>query len=128
MTAKLPPGTYVLSDPCYVIPEWDDFILVYFEEGPGVFEYKGKPCAVFHTKYGDGAYDSNDGHFLGVDAGLIGLVHVDITRGESDEGGLNIVELSEPTECYYADNGTIHFGKLKVFTGDDDEYCEYCGR
>lgn len=117
----LPPGTYVLSDPCYVIAEWDEFLDAMWSADYGLFDYKDKPCCVFSTKYGDGCYDSNKGHMLGVDAGLIGLVHRDVTRNSSDEGELNIVVLKEPTTCYYEDNGTMHFGDLKVFTGDEDE-------
>lgn len=127
----LPPGEYALTDPCYVIDndKWHEFLDPYWGTGRGgVFEFEGHKCAAFSTLYGDGVYDSNQGHALGVDAGLIGLIPMELCV-KGDEGGHNIIVLTEETECWRDDNGTIHFGKdLFVPTGDDDEYCDHCGR
>ena len=125
----LPPGQYVLTDPCYVIEDWDEFLDPFWETGKGgVFEFKGKKCAAFSTKYGDGYYTSNNGIGLGVDAGMIGLIPLELCN-KDDEGGYNEITVDEEIRCWADYNGTIYFGPdLFVPTGDDDEYCDHCGR
>ncbi len=130
MSETLPMGTYVLSDPCYVISDWDAWLEEWFggpsesEQRGGVFEFKGLKVCAFYTKYGDGVYESSEGHCLGVDSGSIGLIPLSLCD-KDDEGGHNLLTFVEEFEVSMHD-GQIRFGDLTIHTDDTDETC-YCG-
>ena len=119
----LPPGDYYLGDPCYVINEdWDEFLNEFwkFDRG-GVFRYKGRTCAAFYTKYGDGQYEVTEGAFgwLPVDAGMIGMIPWELANAGDSSGGVD-VRIRKPAKCYEND-GWLHFGDIVVNTSDEEE-------
>ena len=131
----MPAGKYYVGDLCYVMhPEWDEFCdltISGHECLDGEFNLAdGRRFATYRTQYGDGLYRSNNGKNLSVDAGLIGCILVsdirDPVANEAHMKGLgSIVEFTEPfeTSCDY--DGTIVFGSMEVYTGDDpdDDAC-----
>jgi len=122
---KMPAGKYYIGDPCYVISgsEWSEFLDPYWSVGGygGVFDYDGLSVCVFQTKYGDGRYEASDGAMLGVDAGIIGAVPMELCKGGDLALG-TIVEFHEPFECARDYNGLLRFGNVTVMTGDDDDW------
>jgi len=123
-TVLVPPGMYVLGDPCYAVPddEWSDLLhsCNYFSQPVGMA--CGKPVMAFDTAYGDGEYRDNNGFSYGVDAGLIGLVPVEIAKfGVYDDS--RIVEFSSETLCTNV-NGVMNFGVIVIDTLNDDGYDE----
>lgn len=142
LSVHMPAGTYYVGDPCYVVPDhrWMEWLAL---ADPDVFgenptrtdggtarimnaELDGHPVLGIGTKYGDGVYVGSDGERYGVDAGLIGVVSVEI----ADATGLSlgsVVKFDRPFTCSYED-GTIVLGHISIPTGDDDvEYCGWCG-
>lgn len=88
-------------------------------------EVQGYKVFASSTAYGDGCYPSSIGFVFGVDAGLIGLVPVELVPEEVGDRDLcTLVEFDEDFVCYY-DNGTIVMGDLYVYTGDSDDEEEY---
>jgi hypothetical protein len=81
----LEPGTYIIGDPCYFVPDdkWNEVLesSKFFsakEDGSALGYFIGKNgekvCVIaFETAYGDGVYTDNHGHEFPVDAGLIGF-------------------------------------------------------
>jgi hypothetical protein len=126
----VPAGTYVLSDPCYAVPDDDWMPLLescdFFELPIGtVREHK---VYAFSTMYGDGSYHGSDGFLYGVDAGLIGLTPIELV-GEKEMGELfnekfplgTKVTFTERTHCYRTPEGLLKFGDIYIATGDNDE-------
>jgi hypothetical protein len=91
----------------------------------GLFLYNNKNCFTDSTKYGDGVFFDNYGHEFGVDAGLIGIMPLEICDGDSMEGGQTI-EFPESFEVW-ANDGEFHFGDVVIQTGDDTEEEEDLG-
>jgi len=130
MSKKLPAGKYYLGDPCYVIEgeKWDEFLGPYWDVGGhgGIFDFDGLPVCAFQTQWGDGCYEASTGARLGVDAGIIGVVPAALmTTGDFSLG--DEVEFDEPFECSRDSNGMLHFGRVSVMTGDEEEFCDCCG-
>jgi hypothetical protein len=130
VSQKLPAGKYYIGDPCYVIDErWDEFLAPYWEtDNGGVFDFSGREVCAFGTQYGDGAFPCSDGSVLGVDAGIIGAVPLDLCIGTPDVDG-TVITFDEAFECYRESDGRMHFGDVSVMTGDeeDDNECPECG-
>jgi hypothetical protein len=134
------PGTFAVGDPCYVIPsgqDWADLLgsCGFFNADPSlpnsgpVGVLHGVPVLAFGTAFGDGCYRGNDGRDYPVDAGLIGLVPVEVADLNATSGH-NVITFTEPTMCTRTEDGTISFGSLTIPTGDQDEdedWCSTCG-
>jgi hypothetical protein len=88
----LPKGTYIISDPCYVLGNSHYQQLLtetkfFGAELPGrggVFTdpRSGLQFAVFRTCWGDGAYKDNQGNTYGVDSGCIGCIPTVICKAK----------------------------------------------
>lgn len=131
---RVEPGTYFLGDPCYTIPndkhdEWMDLLnsCNFFRDSPiGWYKRPAGTGAVttievlsFDTKYGDGAYYDQEGHYYAVDAGMIGLTPETVWRDIVDvkwlEGCGQVVTFPDPIVCK-SDDGDLHFGGYHINT------------
>lgn len=141
----LPSGTYYVGDPCYVFdhPSWDAL-----GEQTDWFEtplatLAGRSLVVFGTAYGDGTYADLDGNLYPVDAGLIGVVPVElIERGVITGQAIahapgiepfgRIVTFYAPFKCYtYQDPdrhsgrpNELHFGAIAIETDPVVDYLD----
>lgn len=122
-------GTYHLGDPCYTVPgdRWMEWLnAADFESNHAVLdaELGGHRVIGLSTAYGDGTYRGSDGFIYGVDAGLIGLVPVDLPGIRDDLPDLTTkVAFHEDFDVVRDSNGTLTFGHIVIETGDveDDE-------
>ena len=117
----VPPGKYVLGDPCYVVPDADWQALLescdYFNLPVGTIN--GWQVLAFSTKYGDGTYADNKRRHYPVDAGLIGLVPWSYAEDVNPEYS-HIVEFSFNTVCSRNEDGVLTFGTISIDTNADD--------
>jgi hypothetical protein len=135
MKTVLPAGKYWIGDPCYVIDgeEWSNFLDPYWNIGGfgGVFSFEEYEVCAFQTQWGDGCYPASNGVNLGVDAGIIGAIPIELARC-GDLGLGTEVTFDQPFACHRDPDGRMHFGSFSVMTGDEnndeDDYCEECGR
>ena len=115
----VPPGKYVLGDPCYVVPneDWQSLLKScdYFNLAIGTVH--GYQILAFSTKYGDGTYTDNKHRYYPVDAGLIGLVPCSYAKDANSEYS-HIVEFSFNTVCSRHKDGTLTFGSISIETGE----------
>ena len=138
----LPKGKYIVGDLCYLFndKDWDNFCELLDKEGE-LLECMGVPMWWSYTYSGDGEYDiirgangevlSNTPRFM-VDAGLIGIISVDILEKlgyvnmenivDKDDslGGLNIYDIYKdfnPT-CV---EGTFDINGLIILTKEDGD-------
>ena len=101
----VPAGKYYVGDPCYAFNEgWIPLL--------ESCDYFDRPAAAngvvaFSTAYGDGVYHDGDGRRYMVDAGLIGIVPVDVAECE-EVTGMHLVEFTTPVRCD-SDEGVISF-------------------
>lgn len=122
----IPAGRYVIGDPCYSVPDerWMEWLEAadYTEVGRGVLyaEIDGHHIVGVITAHGDGQYYSSEGHSLGVDAGVIGLVPESFAENNTSSE-LDVVEFTAPVTCRYAD-GVIHLGHIEIDTDPDDDW------
>ena len=120
----VPKGSYVIGDPCYAVPDkdWDDLLAScnYFESPIGYVKdgLQKFPVLAFGTKWGDGSYRGSDGNVYGVDAGLIGLVPVEIVEDLSEH---EVVNFSKDTLCMDDGSGKLKFGHITINTDPSDE-------
>jgi hypothetical protein len=120
----VPQGSYVIGDPCYAVPDDDWFPLLqscnYFEDPIGTIKDETRQFSVlaFGTKWGDGSYRGSDGNVYGVDAGLIGLVPVEIVEDLSEH---EVVNFSKDTLCVNDGSGKLKFGHITIDTDPSDE-------
>jgi len=132
-----PAGEYYLGDICYCFAHgtesWRELLdsCKSFNDSVGILN--NTKVLGFHTKYGDGSYDDNEGHSYGVDSGLIGLVPIELiednsTFRQNSECG-RIVKFEEEFKCSNND-GRLYFGDITIETDEDfeewDEDDEYC--
>ena len=122
---------FYLGDVCYVLGE-DAYDQVWGKENnyeDGIIEVDGTGFrfAVSGTAFGDGTYYDGEGHEYGVDAGVIGLVPLELVEKED---GLELGRVFEEhgTAEFEADDGkffiTLPSGRIVIIdTGDkeDDE-------
>jgi len=144
----LPPGRYLLSDPCYVIKDklWGKFLSDVLTP-IGMFasdkvisnelihpEFTG---CVFNTYFGDGSFKvkltSEENIFsaitpynkeLGVDSGMIGLMQVPedwLNAAYTYSQGLMAFTFINKIKCF-SRNGVLHFGDIVIDTKWDNEY------
>ena len=120
----VPAGQYVIGDPCYAVPDDDWFPLLqtcnYFESPVGYVRDGAQkfPVLAFGTKWGDGCYRGTDGKEYPVDAGLIGLVPVEIVQDLSEH---TIITFEKPTLCINDTSGSLKFGHITIDTDPTDE-------
>ena len=122
----VPAGQYVIGDPCYAVPDDDWLPLLescdYFKSPIGYVKDGIQKFAVlaFGTKWGDGCYRGTDGREYGVDAGLLGLVPVEIVKDLSEHEGF-IVTFNKPTLCMDDGSGKLRFGHIVIDTDPVEE-------
>lgn len=118
---QVPAGKYWLCDPCYAVPSdlWMDLLnsCEFFERPIGKVEADGEVYQVlgFGTAYGDGLYHDQFNNAFPVDAGLIGLTPVGLSKDEPF--GALLVEFTDETTCSCYE-GVLKFGKHEINTGD----------
>lgn len=119
--ATVPPGVYLVGDPCYSVP--DDLWMEWLEEADYTngdrrhvlaAKIDGHEVVGVSTAHGDGVYYDGEGREYGVDAGLLGLVPVEVAKEEPDMD-LPLLTLTEPADCYY-DDGIVHLGPIEINT------------
>ena len=118
----VPAGQYVLGDPCYAVPyeDWDDLLAScdYFRNPIGS---AGKfKVLAFGTRWGDGCYAGSDGKEYPVDAGLIGLVPIELVEDMSEHYG-NVVTFNKPTVCSSNGDGKLRFGSIVIDTDPEED-------
>jgi hypothetical protein len=109
-------GKYYLGDPCYSLQDsWGDVLKQTgcFKKLP-IAEIDGHQVLGFKTAYGDGIYQSNTGRAFCVDAGMIGLVPIELAEEENPFSTI-VIEFHEPTLCTNK-NGLMQFGLIKIDT------------
>lgn len=115
----VPKGSYVIGDPCYAVPnqDWGDLLLScnYFESPIGYVNHGMQkfPVLAFSTKWGDGSYHGTDGNEYDVDAGLLGLVPVELLDDLADH---KIVNFSKDSLCIDDGSGKLKFGHITIDT------------
>ena len=87
----------------------------------------GSAFAVAGTRYGDGEFADQKGRLYGVDAGVIGLVPLELVKPEYDFGGQVFAGAGETV--FEACNGffsvTLPSGDvIQINTDDEEEYDE----
>jgi len=124
-------GKYWLGDPCYVVKD-EDWNVVGEETGwfgsdshnekskdyNGLFYYGGMKCFANSTRYGDGVFTDNENREYGVDAGLLGILPLEICNG--DLRGGNVVEFENDFVVTW-NEGHFEFGDVVIETGDDED-------
>lgn len=128
-SATVLPGTYVVGDPCYSIPDrmWMTWLEAADYETNDrrhvlAAAIDGYVAVGVSTAFGDGVYRGSDGFEYGVDAGLLGLVPIEVAKDVDrnlEVGLVTTVTLQRPAVCYY-DDGTVHLGDLRIYTGDEE--------
>lgn len=143
----LPPGTYWIGDPCYVLGDKNGYKWGVLLERTGClgihplnkmetkndrtdqtlrFELKeGHDAVTFPTLYGDGSYPcSLFEEVLSVDSGTLSCVPV-VALPDDYVGKEDGIEhtFDDPQPCWFAPDGTIHIGSVTIWTGAlvDDE-------
>jgi len=127
---EVPAGHYILGDPCYVVPDsdWDSLLQScnYFENPIGYVKdgIQEFPVLAFSTLWGDGCYKGTDGNTYPVDAGLIGLVPIEILGKDVHNlrGDLSkIVTFDKTIKCSRDSDGKLRFGHITIDTDPADE-------
>jgi hypothetical protein len=131
MKYKFLSGKYYIGDPCYAVKDenWSKLCdethcfgsenLKYEVPWNGLFSYNNEICFTDGTKYGDGCFQDNYGREYGVDAGLIGIMPLEVCDGDSMNGG-QIVDF-ENDFMVWSDDGEFHFGDVVIQTRDEEE-------
>lgn len=117
VTSKV--GKIFIGDICYALNK-DIYNKVWGEENDyedGTYEAVNKSnekfsFAVYGTKYGDGTYDGSDGKKYSVDAGVLGMVPIELWEDNLDENELNelgTVINTEKVLLDFDDNNEFYF-------------------
>lgn len=82
ITIKSSLGHIYIGDICYVMDDeiYDKFWGDEHNYIDGVFTYNGVKFGVYSTAYGDGCYRGSDNRSYGVDAGVIGVVPMELWK------------------------------------------------
>lgn len=141
-TLQFPAGTYYIGDPCYAFQgnDWDSILdeSDYFATGNKTRDIMWAGS----TAHGDGTYTDQFGNEYPVDAGLIGIMPIEMCdfgdiRWENgnwiDERGItypdgknfefkagNVVTFETDFYVYYMD-GVFEFGNIVIDTDPDEE-------
>jgi hypothetical protein len=120
----VPSGTYAIGDPCYAVPndDWADLLesCDYFQNPIGIVKDGLQKFSVlgFGTKWGDGCYRGTDGKDYPVDAGLIGLVPVEMIKDFAD---CELITFEKDTLCVNDGSGKLRFGHITIDTDPNEE-------
>jgi hypothetical protein len=132
MKTGMKSGKYYIGDPCYLFDaSWRKLLEEnsYFDNDLDEQQINGIKVAIGHTKYGDGLYEDSSERKYCVDAGLIGVVPVELLSldGKQTEESINsdvtighIVEFSEDFDVNIND-GLFSFGDIVINTEESDE-------
>lgn len=125
MTHTLPAGTYYIGDPCYAFDQsWGQILddNNYLDDGTSTID--GYEIMTGSTAYGDGVYKDNEKYIYHVDAGLLGIMPVDLLLKDNkltieeinNEKGLGrIVKFDVPVIVHIL-NGIFKFNGIKINT------------
>jgi len=126
LRAMVPAGKYVLGDRCYVFPDHDKWMQLlescnYFQDNP-IGKLDGHCVLGFGTRWGDGLYSDHDGFDYPVDAGLIGLVPVELAQIDTNRPfETKIIEFTaKETLCVRDEDGTLTFGAYIIHTDSEE--------
>ena len=129
VSVRVPPGTYILGDPGYAIPDepWNEFVENASRPDKNTIfgMVFGHYVLAFRAYYGDGVYKDSEGFHYLVDTGQIGLVSTNMPRANFS-GTSDLIECDSPIECWQ-EKGVLHFGDLTIDTKhlpgihDDDD-------
>jgi hypothetical protein len=141
-TATLPYGQYVITDPCYVMPDdlWDALIDDVFypvsekaQPDCGLVEIEGFRIWWGNTAYGDGSFDVLQGNHrlgeIGVDAGMIAFMPLEFVEKYSKDKNLlkknNGIAVQAPVggAVRYME-GNVRCGAISITTDGSDEEAE----
>jgi hypothetical protein len=120
----VPPGEYVLGDPCYSVPadQWDELLASSRGFALPIGDIEEHQVLAFFTMYGDGVYRGPEAAEISVDSGLIGLVPANLPRLRTDMARLTCrVVFDSPVTCENCEDGTLVFGPHRIATGDVSE-------
>jgi len=117
---RMKTGKYYIGDPCYVVEDQNDWIKLL--EDTNYFKnknqsYKGQPIYCGGTAYGDGCYESNKGKCYGVDAGLLGIMPVEVIDiPETEAEFLGSIETFDKDFDVEIGKGLFIFGDIIIDT------------
>lgn len=119
------PGKYFVGDLCYHDTlggsSWDEICNKLYTKGEGEHRLdSGIHIAIFHTKWGDGSYESNLGTIHGVDSGTIGCVRVPDSVECGQKDAYAIIEFRNHFSCH-SEDGMLRFGHISIDTDPDIE-------
>ena len=136
----LNPGKHWIGDLCYVMhKEWDEVCDLIINDNTvldGEFNLAdGRRFAIYSTKYGDGTYTNNNNpQRLCVDSGSIGCIRLEDIDQDNNQNDISLGMIVEFNDSFSTSggrvkpnwDGTIHIGRVEVYTGDmyEDEYDE----
>lgn len=116
----MPAGEYYVGDPCYAVDDHDRW-MKWLEDADYMSnpryllaDLDGQPALGIGTAFGDGTYLGSDGNEYGVDAGLLGVVPVEVAEDNALHA-MQRVTFDQPFECSY-DEGTINLGHIQIDT------------
>lgn len=132
---EVPAGSYVLGDPCYSFPDHDEWMELlesceYFNAPIGTIRrtkantfnaMETFNVVAFSTRWGDGCYQGTDGRMYPVDAGLIGLVPLEVVGSDMRDDLSTVVVFDKPTKCYTDGEGKLRFGHITIDTDPQDD-------
>lgn len=135
---KLPAGEYWVGDPCYGVPDekWSEWLeAADFRNQMNllVADIDGHTVVGVGTMHGDGQYEGTDGNSYGVDAGLIGVVPVEISDYSDDKFSrgpvMFKVKFGHDFTCTWQEEGIINIGHIAIDTDppEEEETCGNCG-
>jgi hypothetical protein len=121
-SVTIPAGKYYLGDPCYSFSNdsdlWSKLLDTCDTFNHPIAEKDGQNILGFRTLHGNGEYQDNAGFTYGVDAGLIGLVPVEVADQNPNEiygkNTVKVVNFNRDTECMRLANGTLKFGAIVI--------------
>ena len=128
-SGTMPAGDYYVGDPCYAVPgdRWMEWLEAGNYDSSAsrwvIFaELDGYPVLGCATAHGDGMYDGDDGKRYLVDAGLIGLVPVEVALPGDTPEGMGMVRVRFKSDFTFEnDEGVIRLGHITIDTKEDED-------
>lgn len=136
--AQLPKDTYIICDPCYVMPdalydEMVDALAFVGQENSAIINDKEVVC--LNTAYGDGTYSSNTHIEFMVDDGMIAAIPLSLCDDKLVKDLLDnedAILIKDSPLIVSEDRGTLSFmhdgGVIEIYTDpdlsdeDEDDY------